>query len=231
MFTLVLLRHGQTVWNKEGRFTGWTDVELTEQGIAEAHHTGLNFKQRGYVFDEAHTNVLKRCVDTTNIVLAELGQAHVPVNQYWRLNERNYGALQGLSHAEMELKYSPLQVLSWRRSVYDKPPLLEISDPRYPGNDPKYKEVSKDDLPRGESLYETLGRVEPYIEDVLFPAVKSGKRILVSASHNSLRAIVKHIENMTETEIGNYVIPTGGHIVYYLDDSLNMIDVVDTFRL
>ena len=223
MITLVLLRHGQSTWNKENRFTGWTDVPLTEQGIEEARKSGRILKEKGFLFDAVFTSVLKRAIDTTNIVIEEMNLKHVPVEKTWRLNERHYGALQGLNKAEMAAKYGEQQVHIWRRSYDIRPPALEKTDKRYPGNDPLYKNLNKKYLPLTESLRDTVKRVVPYWKKEIIPALNQGKKVLVSASGNSLRALVKHIDNVPDKEIVEFNIPTGIPLVYELDDNLNPI--------
>jgi len=217
---LVLLRHGESVWNKENKFTGWTDVDLSENGISEAHEAGKVLKKEGYVFDAAFTSVLKRAIRTLWFVLDEMDLMWIPVHNSWRLNERHYGALQGLNKSEMAQKFGEEQVLIWRRS-YDIPPMaLEKKDPRYPGNDPRYKGLSEKDTPLTESLKETIARVVPYWKETIAPALKSGERVIVAAHGNSLRALVKYLDNISEEEIVKLNIPTGIPLVYELTKDL-----------
>ena len=217
MFKLVLLRHGESTWNKENRFTGWTDVPLTKKGVNEAKEAGKILKKEGYTFDVIFTNVLKRAVKTTEIVIKEMNLANVPVYKSWRLNERHYGALRGLNKAEMTEKFGEEQILKWRRSYDIRPPALTRDDRRYSGNDAKYKELDENDIPLAESLKDTVARVLPYWENSIKPELKSGKKVLVSASGNSLRALVKIIDNISNEEIVHFNIPTGVPLVYELN--------------
>ena len=220
---LVLLRHGESVWNKENKFTGWTDVDLSENGISEAHEAGMALKKEGYAFDVAFTSVLKRAIRTLWFVLDEMDLMWIPVHNSWRLNERHYGALQGLNKSEMARKFGEDQVLIWRRS-YDIPPMaLEKKDPRYPGNDSRYKGLSEKDTPLTESLKETVARVVPYWEETIAPALKSGKKVIVAAHGNSLRALVKYLDDISEEEIVKLNIPTGIPLVYELTKDLKPI--------
>nr|MBU1328847.1 2,3-diphosphoglycerate-dependent phosphoglycerate mutase [Candidatus Omnitrophota bacterium] len=217
---LVLLRHGESTWNKENKFTGWTDVDLSEKGIEEAREAGKVLKNEGYVFDAAFTSVLKRAIRTLWFVLDEMDLMWIPIYNSWRLNERHYGALQGLNKSEMAQKFGEEQVLIWRRS-YDIPPMaLEKNDPRYPGNDPRYKSLDEKDMPFTESLKETVARVVPYWKEAIVPAFKSGKKIIIAAHGNSLRALVKYLDNISEEEIVKLNIPTGIPLVYELTDDL-----------
>lgn len=222
MIKLVLLRHGESTWNRENRFTGWTDVPLTELGVEEAKKAGRTLKKEGFVFDIVFTSVLKRATDTTDIVLKEMN-LKIPVESTWRLNERHYGALQGLNKAEMAAKYGEEQVLKWRRSYDIRPPALEKTDKRWSGHDSKYKELDEKEIPLTESLKDTVARVVPYWNEKIVPALKQGKMVLVSASGNSLRALVKHIDNVPDNEIVGFNIPTGIPLVYELDGNLNPI--------
>ncbi|MBS3095999.1 2,3-diphosphoglycerate-dependent phosphoglycerate mutase [Candidatus Woesearchaeota archaeon] len=222
MIKLVLLRHGQSTWNKENRFTGWTDVPLTKQGVEEAKKAGKFLNESRYNFDIVFTSVLKRATDTTDIVLKEM-KIKPKIEKSWRLNERHYGTLQGLNKAEMAAKYGDEQVLKWRRSYDIKPPALDKSDKRWPGNDPLYRDLDKKLLPLAESLKDTVKRVAPYWKKEMLPLVKSGKKVLVSASGNSLRALVKIIDNISDNEIVEFNIPTGIPLVYELDDNLKPI--------
>jgi 2,3-bisphosphoglycerate-dependent phosphoglycerate mutase len=220
MYKVVLLRHGESVWNKENRFTGWTDVDLSEKGIAEARTAGQTLKKEGYTFDIAYTSVLKRAIRTLWIVLDEMDLMWIPVVRNWRLNERHYGALQGLNKSETAQKFGEEQVKIWRRSYDIQPPALEKTDPRYPGFDPRYKELSDNELPLTECLKDTVERFVPYWEGTIAPIVKSGKRVLVVAHGNSLRALVKYLDNIPDNEIVELNIPTGIPLVYELDENL-----------
>jgi 2,3-bisphosphoglycerate-dependent phosphoglycerate mutase len=219
MKKIVLLRHGESVWNRENRFTGWTDVDLTEKGMQEAKEAGQTLRKEGYVFDAVFTNVLKRAMKTTETVLKEMKLSNTKVTKSWQLNERHYGALQGLNKAEMAAKFGEEQVLKWRRSYDIQPPALTKDDQRYPGNDPKYKDLDEKDLPLCESLKDTVARVLPYWKNSIKPEIKAGKKVLVSASGNSLRALVKIIDNISEEEIVQFNIPTGVPLVYELNDN------------
>ena len=223
MHKLVLLRHGESTWNKENRFTGWTDVDLTEQGRKEAKTAGEVLKKEGYSFDFAYCSVLKRALRTLWIVLDELDELWIPVEKTWRLNERHYGGLQGLNKAETAAKYGEDQVLIWRRSYDVPPPPLEKSDERYPGHDPRYKNVPSSELPLTECLKDTVDRFLPYWHEVIAPQVKAGKKVVIAAHGNSLRALVKYLDNMSEEEILKLNIPTGVPLVYELDDDLKPI--------
>lgn len=223
MYKLVLLRHGESVWNKENRFTGWTDVDLTEQGMTEARSAGKILREEGYDFDIVFTSVLKRALRTLWLCLEEMDRLWLPVEKSWRLNERHYGALQGLNKAETAEKHGEEQVLIWRRSYDIPPPELEKTDERYPGNDPVYREVDARDIPTTESLKLTVDRFLPYWFDTIAPAIKGGKRVLIAAHGNSLRALVQYLDNMSEEEIIRLNIPTGVPLVYELDEDLNPI--------
>ncbi|MBI2655975.1 2,3-diphosphoglycerate-dependent phosphoglycerate mutase [Candidatus Woesearchaeota archaeon] len=222
MIKLVLLRHGQSTWNRENRFTGWTDVPLTNQGINEAKKAGRTFKEKKIVFDVAFTNMHKRAINTTSIVLNEL-KLKIPVYKAWQLNERHYGALQGLNKSEMAAKYGEEQVHVWRRSYDVRPPALTKNDRRWPGNDAMYKSIDKKFLPLAESLKDTIKRVTPYWKKEISPLLKKGRKVLVSASGNSLRALVKIIDNVSEKDIVSFNIPTGIPLVYELDSKLRPI--------
>ena len=223
MYKVVLLRHGESTWNKENRFTGWTDVDLSEKGIQEATEAAKLLKEGGYTFDIAFTSVLKRGIRTLWIVLDEMDLMWIPVYRSWRLNERHYGALQGYFKAKMAAEVGEEQVLIWRRS-YDIPPLaLKTSDPRYPGNEAKYADLSPDEIPLTECLKDTVARVLPYWHDVITPTIKSGKKILISAHGNSLRALVKYLDNIPNEEVVKLNIPTGVPLIYELDDDLKPI--------
>jgi len=223
MTKLVLLRHGESTWNEENRFTGWTDVDLSKKGIAEAKRAGQTLKKQGYFFDVAFASVLKRAVRTLWIVLDDADLMWIPVYLSWRLNERHYGALQGLNKAEMAVKFGEEQVLIWRRSYDIRPPGLEKTDERYPGNDPRYNDLDEKDIPLTESLKDTVNRFLPYWHEVLAPTIKSGKRVMISAHGNSLRALVKYLDNISDTDIVKLNIPTGIPLVYELDDGLKPI--------
>ena len=220
MIKLVLLRHGQSTWNKENRFTGWTDVPLTERGINEAHKAGKLLKEKGVTFDVVFTSVLNRAIDTTNIVLEEMGLKNIPVYKAWQLNERHYGALQGLNKEEMAAKYGEEQVHKWRRSYDVRPPALDKKDKRWPGNDPKYRGLGKKNIPLTESLKDTISRVVPYWKKEMVPEIKKGKKVLVSASGNSMRGLVKYLDKMAKDEILKFTIPYAVPIVYELDNKL-----------
>jgi 2,3-bisphosphoglycerate-dependent phosphoglycerate mutase len=220
MYKLVLLRHGQSTWNLENRFTGWTDVGLTEQGVNEAHSAGRLLKEGGYVFDIAYTSVLRRAIDTLWIVLNEMDLEWIPEIKAWQLNERHYGALQGLNKAETAQKFGEAQVKVWRRSYDVPPPALEINDERHPRFDPRYASLTAEQLPATESLKITLERVLPYWHSTLAPMIKTGKRVLVAAHGNSLRAMVKYLDNISDQEIPELNIPTGVPLVYELGDDL-----------
>ncbi len=223
MKKLVLLRHGESTWNKENRFTGWTDVDLSEKGIEEAKKAGQVLKKERFVFDVAYTSVLKRAIRTLWIVMDEMDLMWIPVYNSWRLNERHYGALQGLNKSEMAQKYGEEQVLIWRRSYDIRPPVLEKTDPRYPGNDPRYSDLKKTEIPATECLKDTVARFLPYWHETIAPVVKSGKRVLIAAHGNSLRALVKHLDNISDKDIVSLNIPTGLPLVYELDDKLKPI--------
>ena len=223
MIKIVLLRHGESIWNKENLFTGWTDVDLSEQGSAEAKRAGELLKAEGFTFDLAFTSVLKRAIRTLWITLDELDLMWIPVENSWRLNERHYGALQGLNKAQTAAKYGDEQVLVWRRSYDVPPPPLEESDPRYPGTDPRYKELSKAELPRTECLKDTVARFLPYWHEAIVPTIRSGKKVIIAAHGNSLRALVKYLDNISDQEIVGLNIPTGVPLVYELDAQLKPI--------
>ncbi len=220
MIKMVLLRHGESIWNKENRFTGWTDVDLSEQGIKEAGQAGEILKNENYVFDIAFTSVLKRAIRTLWIALDKLDMMWIPVERSWRLNERHYGALQGLNKAETAKKFGDEQVHIWRRSYDTRPPALEKTDNRYPGNDPRYRDLSETELPLTECLKDTVNRFLPYWENNITPIIKSGKKVLIAAHGNSLRALVKYLDNIPDNEIVGLNIPTGVPLVYELDGNL-----------
>jgi len=221
MNKLVLLRHGQSVWNKEGRFTGWTDVDLSEQGVAEAREAGRLLKREGFVFDISYTSVLKRAIRTLWLGLDELELMWIPVEKNWRLNERHYGALQGLDKADTVAKHGMEQVRIWRRSYTTRPPALTKDDERFPGRDPRYEHVAPDDLPLAECLKDTVERFVPYWKETIAPDVADGKKVLISAHGNSLRALVKHLDGLSDEEITDLNIPTGIPLVYELNDDLS----------
>ncbi len=220
MKTIVLLRHGESTWNKENRFTGWTDVGLSEKGVLEAHEAGRTLKTEGFLFDIAFTSVLTRAIKTLWISLEELDQMWIPVFRHWRLNERHYGALQGLNKAETAEKHGMDQVKIWRRSYDIPPPALTPDDPRYPGKDPRYAGLTSRDIPLTESLKDTVARFLPHWHDTIGPTVKSGKRVLIAAHGNSLRALVKYLDDVSDKDIVELNIPTGIPLVYELDDTL-----------
>ncbi len=223
MYKLVLIRHGESEWNKENRFTGWTDVDLSEKGIFEAKEGGRVLKEQGYTFDIAFTSVLKRAIRTLWIVQDEMDLMWIPVQISWRLNERMYGALQGLNKAETAAKFGEEQVLIWRRSYDIPPPALDKSDPRWPGHDPRYKDLAENEIPVTECLKDTVDRFLPYWHDVIAPTIRSGKRVLIAAHGNSLRALVKYLDNISDEEIIRLNIPTGMPLVYELDEQLKPI--------
>ena len=220
MHKLVLLRHGESTWNKENRFTGWTDVELTERGREEAAEAGRLLKEGGYVFDRAYTSVLRRAIRTLWIALDVMELMWIPEEKSWRLNERHYGALQGLNKAETTAKHGEAQVKIWRRSYDIPPPPLTPDDPRHPSHDPRYKSLSPNELPVTESLKDTVERFLPYWHATVAPAIRSGQRVVIAAHGNSLRALVKYLDNVPESEIVELNIPTGIPLVYELDDEL-----------
>lgn len=219
MIKLVLLRHGESVWNMENRFTGWTDVDLSEKGIMEAREAGRLLKEGGYHFDVVFSSVLKRAVETMDIVFEEIGEKP-EIYRDWRLNERHYGALQGLNKAETAEKYGAEQVHIWRRSYDVRPPALTKDDSRYPGNDPVYKDLREEQLPLTECLKDTVERFVPYYESDILPKLKEGKQILIVAHGNSLRALIKYLDNISDDEIVDLNIPTGVPLVYELDENL-----------
>lgn len=220
MRTLVLLRHGESDWNRENRFTGWTDVDLSEKGVQEGIAAGKQMKQDGYVFDVVYTSVLKRAIKTMNLALEQMDLLWIPVYKSWRLNERHYGALQGLNKAETAEKHGMEQTNIWRRSYDIPPPPLTPDDERYPGKDPRYASLSAEELPLTECLKDTVERFLPYWHETIAPVVKSGQRVLIAAHGNSLRALVKYLDNISEEEIVGLNIPTGIPLVYELDDDL-----------
>ena len=222
MQKLVLVRHGQSIWNLENKFTGWTDVGLSDKGVKEAIDAGKTLKKLGYTFDVAYTSLLKRAQDTLNIILKEL-DLNIEINKTYKLNERHYGALQGLNKDETRKKYGEEQVRLWRRSAEVRPPALTKDDPRYPGNDPIYKDIPESELPLTENLVDTIKRVVNYYESVIVPDLKLGKKIIIVAHGNSLRGLVKYLDNLSDEEVMNLEISTGVPLVYELDDNLKPI--------
>lgn len=223
MHKIVLIRHGESQWNKENRFTGWKDVDLSEKGIGEAHAAGKLLKAEGFTFDEAYTSVLKRAIRTLWIILDEMDLMWIPETKSWLLNERHYGALQGLNKAETAAQFGDEQVLVWRRS-YDIPPgVLDAADERYLGNDARYCDIEKDKFPGTECLKDTVARVVPFWETEIAPKIKVGKRLIVAAHGNSLRSLVKHLDGIADDEIVNLNIPTGIPLIYELDDDLKPV--------
>jgi 2,3-bisphosphoglycerate-dependent phosphoglycerate mutase len=221
MYKLVLLRHGESTWNKENRFTGWTDVDLSEQGLEEAHDAGRLLRQSGFSFDVAFTSVLKRAIRTLWIALDEMDLMWIPVLNSWRLNERHYGALQGLNKADMASRFGDDQILIWRRSYDVRPPALERSDERWPGRDPRYQALAPEDIPLTECLKDTVARFVPYWTGTLAPMVQAGKRVIIAAHGNSLRALIKYLDKVSDQDIVGLNIPTGVPLVYELDAALN----------
>jgi 2,3-bisphosphoglycerate-dependent phosphoglycerate mutase len=223
MHKLVLLRHGQSTWNLENRFTGWTDVDLTAEGRAEAQRAGVLLREGGYVFDVFHTSRLKRAIQTMQVVQDELSQQWVDVERHWRLNERHYGGLQGLNKKETADKHGEAQVLVWRRSYDIPPPPLEANDERHPRNDPRYRTLAPDVLPATESLKDVVARMLPYWYDAIVPDLRLGKQVGIVAHGNSLRALVKHLDHVSEADIVELNIPTAIPLVYELDDDLRAV--------
>jgi 2,3-bisphosphoglycerate-dependent phosphoglycerate mutase len=223
MYKLVLLRHGESDWNRENRFTGWTDVDLSAAGVDEARRGGRALRDAGFTFDVAYTSLLKRAIRTLWITMDEMDLMWIPVHRSWRLNERHYGALQGLNKAETAAKHGEEQVKIWRRSYDIPPPPLEPSDPRFPGHDRRYADLTDKELPRTESLKDTVARFLPYWQQTIAPAVRAGKRVLIAAHGNSLRALVKHLDGVSDADIVGLNIPTGVPLVYELDDTLRPI--------
>ena len=223
MKKIVLLRHGESIFNKENLFTGWTDVDLSEKGLEEAKNCGRLLLKENFIFDVAFTSVLKRAVRTLWITLDEMDQMWIPINHSWRLNERHYGALQGLNKAETLAKYGEKQFLIWRRSYDIQPPALTYEDDRYPGLDPRYKNLIKQEIPLTECLKDTVNRFLPYWKESIAPLIQSGQRVIIVAHGNSLRALVKYLDNMSDQDVLKLNIPTGIPLVYELDDNLNPI--------
>ena len=220
MFRLVLLRHGQSVWNRENRFTGWTDVDLSEDGRTEARDAGTRLAEEHYAFDVAYTSLLKRAIRTLWIGLDEMDLMWIPVHRTWRLNERHYGALQGLNKAETAAQHGETQVKIWRRSYDIPPPPLTGDDPRHPSRDRRYSALTRDELPLAESLKDTVARFLPYWHETIAPAIRSGRNVIISAHGNSLRALVKYLDRVSDQEIVDLNIPTGIPLVYHLNDDL-----------
>lgn len=222
-YKLVLIRHGQSTWNKENRFTGWTDVDLSEQGYKEAQECGKVLLKEGYTFDVAFTSLQKRAIRTLWIVQDEMDLMWIPVHFSWRLNEKHYGALQGFNKAEMAVKEGEEQVFLWRRDYNTRPPALDEDDERHPKHDPRYKDLDPADIPATECLHDTYNRFLPYWNETIAPVVKSGKKVVISAHGNSLRALVKHLDSIPDEEISQHNIPTGIPLVYELDEDLKPI--------
>jgi len=223
MYKIVFMRHGESTWNLANRFTGWVDVDLTEKGITEAKNAGRALREAGFAFDLAYTSVLKRAIRTLWLALDEMDQMYLPIKNDWRLNERHYGSLQGLDKAETAAKYGDEQVLVWRRSYDTPPPALEENDPRVSFNDPRYAGLPKEQIPLTECLKDTVARVMPVWEEEIAPAIRSGKQILISAHGNSLRALIKMLDNISDADIVGLNIPNGQPLVYELDENLKPI--------
>ena len=220
MYEIVLIRHGENAWNRENRFTGWTDVPLSEKGVQEARVAGQLLKEEGCAFDLAFTSVLKRAVKTLWLVLEEMDLMWIPIRNSWKLNERHYGALQGLNKADTAAKYGDAQVKIWRRSYDVRPPFLKEDDKRYPGKDPRYANLAKSELPAGECLADTVARVVPYWQEAIVPEVRAGRRVIIAAHGNSLRALVKYLDNISDKDILELNIPTGVPLLYRLNDDM-----------
>lgn len=223
MYKIVLIRHGESIWNQENRFTGWTDVGLTEKGWREAVAAGQLLKNEGYCFDVAYTSVLKRAIKTLWTVLEEMDRMWIPVHHTWRLNERHYGALQGLNKSETAAKYGDDQVLVWRRAYDTPPPALEADDPRMERDNPRYAHLKAEELPRTECLKDTVDRFLPYWHETIAPVVKAGKNVIIAAHGNSLRALIKYLDQVSDADIVNLNIPTAQPLVYELDENLKPI--------
>lgn len=223
MYKLVLIRHGESQWNQENRFTGWQDVDLSEKGRAEALKGGNALKDKGFTFDVAYTSVLKRAIHTLDYVLNQVDQVWLPVHKEWRLNERHYGALQGLNKSETAARHGEDQVKIWRRSYDTPPPAMELNDPRHPSKDPRYKGVNPSELPNGESLKDTVARFLPLWKNTIAPEIKAGKKVLIVAHGNSLRALMQHLENMSADEIMGVNMPTGIPMMYELDANFKVL--------
>jgi 2,3-bisphosphoglycerate-dependent phosphoglycerate mutase len=223
MHKLILLRHGESDWNRENRFTGWTDVDLSPTGIEEARRAGRILLEKGFTFNAAFTSLLKRAIRTLWIVLDEMDLMWIPVHRSWRLNERHYGALQGLNKAETAAQHGEQQVKVWRRSYDIRPPDLELADPRFPGHDRRYADLTDRELPRTECLKDTVDRFLPYWHETIAPAIRAGKRVIIAAHGNSLRALVKHLDGISDDAIVELNIPTGVPLLYELDDELRPV--------
>lgn len=223
MQKLVLIRHGESIWNKENRFTGWTDVNLSEEGCRQAKNAGVILKRNGYSFDAAFTSVLKRSIKTLHIILEELDQLWIPEDKSWRMNERFYGALQGLNKSEIAAKYGEEQVHKWRRDPNEHPPAINKEDDRYPGHDLRYQHLTERELPLTENLSETMNRVLPYWQETIIPVMRGNQKVIIAGHGNSLRALIKYIANMTDEQVTNLDIPTAQPWVFELDDQLNSI--------
>lgn len=223
MINLVLVRHGQSIWNLENKFTGWTDVGLSSNGVNEAIEAGKVLKEKGFTFDLAYTSVLKRAEDTLTYILKEMNEEDIEIRRSWKLNERHYGALQGLNKDETRKKYGDEQVLLWRRSATVRPPELELTDPRYPGNDPKYSNLTKEELPRTENLVDTIKRVVEYFKEEIEPELKNNKKIIIVAHGNSLRGLIKYLDNISDEDITSLELETGNPICYELENDLKPI--------
>ena len=224
MYEIALIRHGESAWNKENRFTGWTDVPLSEKGIEEARAAGQLLKREGYAFDLAFTSVLKRAIKTLWLVLEEMDRMWIPVQHSWKLNERHYGALQGLNKAETAAKFGDEQVKIWRRSYDVPPPMLDKGDERYPAKDPRYANLDPDEIPAGECLADTVTRVIPYWQEAIVPEIRAGKKVIIAAHGNSLRALVKYLDNVSEKDILELNIPTGIPLIYTLGKDMKPLD-------
>jgi 2,3-bisphosphoglycerate-dependent phosphoglycerate mutase len=223
MQKLVLIRHGESIWNLENRFTGWTDVDLSENGYQQAKKAGQLLKKHNYTFDSGFCSVLKRSIKTLDIVLEEMDLLWIPVHKSWRLNERFYGALQGLNKAETATKYGEELVHKWRRDPLALPPAITVDDDRYPGKDPRYKQLTQRELPLTENLSETMDRVLPFWHESIIPCIKLGQKVIISAHGNSLRALIQYIDHLSDEEVTKLDLPTGVPLVYELDDELNRI--------
>ena len=223
MIKLVLVRHGQSIWNLENRFTGWTDVPLSDQGVKEAQEAGMVLKEKGFTFDLAFTSVLKRAEDTLDYILKEMDLSDIEIRHSWRLNERHYGALQGLNKDDTKKKYGEEQVKLWRRSADVRPPALTKEDERYPGHDPKYKDLTEEELPTTENLLDTIHRVITYWNTDIKQELEQGKQVIIVAHGNSLRGLMKYLDNMSDEEVMNLEIETGNPICYELNDDLTPI--------
>ncbi len=223
MIKLVLVRHGQSEWNLENKFTGWTDVSLSQKGVEEAKEAGRVLKEKGFSFDLGFTSELKRAKDTLDYILKEMGEENIEIKRSWKLNERHYGALQGLNKDETKKKYGEEQVLLWRRSTDVRPPALDVTDPRYPGNDPKYKDLKEDELPKTENLLDTIKRVLEYWNSDIKPELEKGRKVIIAAHGNSLRGLIKYLDNISDEDIIKLELQTGNPICYELDDNLKPI--------